>query len=230
MCKSRDSFPLEEIQPPKDTKTPVKSSIPLPDPITPSTILTSSPVLPPSLLFDPRYFFVPEELLPLKKQIHPLSSSSTTLSNSSRKQACILVPPSSSTYTSTPPQIYELGKSSIKMRMPPKRTSISEAPAMTNAAIRKLVANSVATCVEKNKVKFAITTLIEEALFWWNSFAQPIGVKEAYKITWSELKRLLIKKYCPQTEIKKMEEAITYKQSLIKQVNETQSEQKTITT
>nr|GEU75769.1 reverse transcriptase domain-containing protein [Tanacetum cinerariifolium] len=64
-------------------------------------------------------------------------------------------------------------------------------------------------CAKKNKVKFAINTLIEEALYWWNSFAQPIGVKEAYKITWSEFKRLLIKKYCPQTEIKKMEEAIT---------------------
>nr|GEU68136.1 reverse transcriptase domain-containing protein [Tanacetum cinerariifolium] len=37
---------------------------------------------------------------------------------------------------------------------------------------------------KKNKVKFAINTLTEEALFWWNSFAQPIGVKEAYKITW----------------------------------------------
>ncbi|GJS84099.1 hypothetical protein Tco_0750640 [Tanacetum coccineum] len=90
--------------------------IPPPDHITPPTILTPSPVLPPSLLFDPRYFFVPEELLPPKKQIHPPSSSSTTLSNSSRKQACILVPPSFSTYTPTPPQIYELGKSSIKMQ------------------------------------------------------------------------------------------------------------------
>ncbi|GJV22982.1 hypothetical protein Tco_1375677 [Tanacetum coccineum] len=159
--------------------------------------------------------------------------------------------------------------------MPPKRTSTSEASAMTHAAIRKLVADSVAialeaqaatmastnnpnrnsgprrtpvarkctyekfmscqpfyfngtegavglirwfertepifsrsNCAEKNKVKFAISTLTEEALFWWNSFAQPIGVEEAYKITWSEFKRLLIKKYCPQTEIKKMEKAI----------------------
>nr|GEU70801.1 hypothetical protein [Tanacetum cinerariifolium] len=50
-------------------------------------------------------------------QIHPPSSSSTTLSNLSRNQACILVPPSFSTYTPTPPQIYELGKSSIKTRM-----------------------------------------------------------------------------------------------------------------
>ncbi|GKC84431.1 hypothetical protein Tco_1140148 [Tanacetum coccineum] len=135
--------------------------------------------------------------------------------------------------------------------MPPKRTSTSEASAMTHAAIRKLVADSVATaleaqaatmastnnpssgprktpvarkytyekfmsfqpfyfngtegaiglirwfkrtesvfsrsnCAEKNKVKFAISTLTEEALFWWNSFSQPIKVEEAYKITWSE--------------------------------------------
>ncbi|GJZ52264.1 reverse transcriptase domain-containing protein, partial [Tanacetum coccineum] len=40
----------------------------------------------------------------------------------------------------------------------------------------------------------------------WNSFAQPIGIEEAYKITWSEFNPLLIKKYYPQTEIKKMED------------------------
>nr|GEZ70626.1 hypothetical protein [Tanacetum cinerariifolium] len=92
-----------------------KPSIPPQDPTTLPTILTSSLVLPPSPLFDPRHFFVPEELLPPKNQIHPPSSSSTTLSNSSRKQACILVSPSFSTYTPTPPQIYELEKSSMKM-------------------------------------------------------------------------------------------------------------------
>ncbi|GJY20564.1 hypothetical protein Tco_0393130 [Tanacetum coccineum] len=155
-----------------------KPPIPPQDPITPPVILTPSLVLPSSLLFDPRYFFVPEELLPPKKQIHPPSSSSTTLSNSSRKQAHILVQPSFPTYTPTPPQIYKLGKSSIKMRvkhheeqiesileyleelsfhyiekieerlMPPKRTSTSEAPTMTQAAIRKLVADSIATTLE----------------------------------------------------------------------------------
>nr|GEW43903.1 hypothetical protein [Tanacetum cinerariifolium] len=94
-----------------------KPPIPSPDPITPPVILTPSLVLPPSPLFDPRRFFVPKELLPPKKKIHPPSSSSTTLSNSSRKQSCILVPPSSSTYTPTPPLIYKLGKSSIKMHV-----------------------------------------------------------------------------------------------------------------
>ncbi|GJW49798.1 hypothetical protein Tco_0091149 [Tanacetum coccineum] len=86
-----------------------------PDPITPPAILTLSPILPPSLLFNPRYFFIPEELLPPKKRIHSPSSSSTTLSNSSRNQTCDLVSPSSSVYTPTPPQIFEIGKCPIKI-------------------------------------------------------------------------------------------------------------------
>ncbi|GKC78975.1 hypothetical protein Tco_1129749 [Tanacetum coccineum] len=90
-----------------------ESSIPPPDPITPPSILTPSPVLPPSLLFDLRYFFVLEELLPPKKQIH----SSNTLSNSSRNQTCNLVSPSFLVYTLTPPQLFKIGKSSIKMHL-----------------------------------------------------------------------------------------------------------------
>ncbi|GJW14782.1 putative reverse transcriptase domain-containing protein [Tanacetum coccineum] len=61
-------------------------------------------------------------------------------------------------------------------------------------------------CTKDCKVKFATGTLTEEALSWWNSFAQPIGIEEAYKITWSEFKKLLIKKYYPRNEIKKMED------------------------
>ncbi|GJT99957.1 hypothetical protein Tco_1110296 [Tanacetum coccineum] len=86
-----------------------------PDPITSPAILTPSPVLPTSLLFDPRYFFIPKELLPPKKRIRSPSSSSTMLSNSSRNQTHNLVSPSSSVYTPTPPQIFEIGKCSIKM-------------------------------------------------------------------------------------------------------------------
>ncbi|GKF17938.1 hypothetical protein Tco_0062856 [Tanacetum coccineum] len=131
--------------------------------------------------------------------------------------------------------------------MPPKRTSTSKAPAMTPAAIKKLVFDSVSAtleaqaanmantnnttgqreapvarmcsykefmscqpinfkgskgavglirwfertesvfsrsnCTEDCKVNFATGTLTKEALSWWNSFAQPIGIEEAYKIT-----------------------------------------------
>ncbi|GJY37559.1 reverse transcriptase domain-containing protein [Tanacetum coccineum] len=128
--------------------------------------------------------------------------------------------------------------------MPPRRISTSEAPAMTQAAIRKLVADSVSAALEAQAakmentdnttrprealverkcsykefmsyqpinfkdcmVKFATGTLTEEALSWWNSFAQPIGIEEAYKITWVDFKKLLIQKYCPRTEVQKMED------------------------
>nr|GEU93911.1 reverse transcriptase domain-containing protein [Tanacetum cinerariifolium] len=56
------------------------------------------------------------------------------------------------------------------------------------------------------KVKFATGTLTKEALSWWNSFAQPIGIEEAYKLSSVEFKKLLIKKYCPRTEVQKMED------------------------
>ncbi|GKE96948.1 reverse transcriptase domain-containing protein [Tanacetum coccineum] len=59
---------------------------------------------------------------------------------------------------------------------------------------------------EDCKVKFATGTLTEEALSWWNYFSQPIGIEEAYKITWVEFKKLLIKKYCPRTEVQKMKD------------------------
>nr|GEX54703.1 reverse transcriptase domain-containing protein [Tanacetum cinerariifolium] len=65
---------------------------------------------------------------------------------------------------------------------------------------------SRSNCTEDCKVKFANGILIEEALSWWNSFAQPIRIEKAYKLSWVEFKKLLIKKYCPRTEIQKMED------------------------
>ncbi|GKA58545.1 putative reverse transcriptase domain-containing protein [Tanacetum coccineum] len=188
--------------------------------------------------------------------------------------------------------------SSSSVRMAPKRTSTSAAPPMTQAAIKKLVVDSVATaleaqaatmantdntnrntrqretpivrkcsykefmncqpfnskgtegaiglicwfkrtesvflysnCTKDYKEKFATCTLTEEALSWWNSFAQRIGIEEAYKISWSEFKKLLLKKYCPRTEElailcptmpQTLEEAITITQRLMDQQNRKQ--------
>nr|GEZ05932.1 reverse transcriptase domain-containing protein [Tanacetum cinerariifolium] len=159
--------------------------------------------------------------------------------------------------------------------MPPKRTSTSEAPVMTQAVIRKLVTDSVTAaleaqaatmasisnpnknigptetpvakignykefiscqpfyfkgtegavdlihwfkrielvfsrsrCAEENKVTFAIGTVTNDALSWWNAYAQPMGVDQANQITWTELKRLLTNKYSPRTEVRKMEEEL----------------------
>ncbi|GJX38878.1 reverse transcriptase domain-containing protein [Tanacetum coccineum] len=165
--------------------------------------------------------------------------------------------------------------SKLQKKMPPKRTSTSEAPAMTQAVIKKLVADSVTAaleaqaatmastsnpnrntgptgtpvaktgnykefiscqpfyfngteeavglirwfertelvfsrskCTEENKVTFATGTLTDDALSWWNAYAQPIGVDQANQITWTEMKRLLTNKYCPRTEVRKMEDEL----------------------
>ncbi|GJT12468.1 retrovirus-related pol polyprotein from transposon TNT 1-94 [Tanacetum coccineum] len=58
----------------------------------------------------------------------------------------------------------------------------------------------------KSKVTFATGTLNDDALSWWNSYTQPIGIDQANQINWTELKRLLTNKYCPRTEVKKMED------------------------
>ncbi|GJZ21325.1 hypothetical protein Tco_0558364 [Tanacetum coccineum] len=55
-------------------------------------------------------------------------------------------------------------------------------------------------------VKFAIGTLTEDALSWWNSYAKPIGIEQDIKIAWTELKRLLTNKYCPRTDVRKMKD------------------------
>ncbi|GJU67560.1 hypothetical protein Tco_1253819 [Tanacetum coccineum] len=85
----------EKVYDAQDVQTFYAKELPIssPDPITPPAILTPS------------------------SQIRSPSSSSTTLSNSSRNQTCDLVSPSSSIYTPTPPQIFEIGKSSVKMHL-----------------------------------------------------------------------------------------------------------------
>ncbi|GJX23755.1 putative reverse transcriptase domain-containing protein [Tanacetum coccineum] len=129
------------------------------------------------------------------------------------------------TISPTPPPNYSFDELSKWSRMAPKRTSTSAAPPMTQAAIKKIVADSVFATLEAQAATMANTdnttrnTRQRETLVarkcsykdnctedWWNSFAQPIGIKEAYKITWSEFKKLLIKKYCPRTEVKKIED------------------------
>ncbi|GKA07306.1 reverse transcriptase domain-containing protein [Tanacetum coccineum] len=204
-----------------------ESPISLPDPITPPAILT------PSLL---------------------ISLSSSSLSSSLHHYLHLL-------------------DYAITSKMPPKRTSTSETPAITLDAIQQLITNGITTaleaqattmanadnpnrntgsreipvakrgnykeflsyqpvyfngtkgavdlirwfertelvfsrsnCAEENKVKFTTGTLTDDALSWWNAYAQPIGIDQANQITWTELKKLLTNKYCPRTEVKKMED------------------------
>ncbi|GJU53289.1 reverse transcriptase domain-containing protein [Tanacetum coccineum] len=228
-------------------------------PITPPTIVPPSSML--SLMFNPQEFFLPEELLPLKKRGCDRSSSSTfalpqafKIEESSRKTSMEhhegqieeilnhLDELSLDRIKHIEDKIEGLGNGRVIIQqdfdnleaelreMPPKRTSTFEAPAMTQAAIRKLVADSVtaaleaqaatmenadntnrnteereapvarklfshSNCTKECKVKFATGTLTEESLSWWNYFAQPIGIEEAYKITWGNDLKTYVRRF-----------------------------------
>nr|GEX35793.1 reverse transcriptase domain-containing protein [Tanacetum cinerariifolium] len=65
---------------------------------------------------------------------------------------------------------------------------------------------SRSNCTKDCKVKFATGTLTLLRNRTTLSIAQPIVIEKAYKINWSEFKKLLIKMYCPRTDVKKMED------------------------
>ncbi|GJS41485.1 reverse transcriptase domain-containing protein [Tanacetum coccineum] len=97
--------------------------------------------------------------------------------------------------------------------MPPKRTSTSEAPAMTQAAIKKLVADSVSTALEAQAANMANTDnttrpreapVARQCSYKEFMSCQPINFKGTEDAV--EFKKLLIKKYCPRTEVQKMED------------------------
>ncbi|GJS80130.1 uncharacterized mitochondrial protein-like protein [Tanacetum coccineum] len=200
------------------------------NPITPPAILTQSPVLPPSLLFDPRYFFIPEELLPPKKRICSSSSSSTTMppkrTSTSETPAITLdaIRQLTADFTAAlEAQTAAMASASNLTGTPAVKTGnykefISCQPFCfngTEGAVglirwfeRTESVFSRSRCAEENKVTFATGTLTDDALSWWNAHAQPMGIEQANQITWTELKRLLTNKYCPRTEIRKMEEEL----------------------
>ncbi|GJX86968.1 hypothetical protein Tco_0337742 [Tanacetum coccineum] len=142
-------------------------------------------IVPPSTMFNPQKFFLLEGLLSPKKQGHNQSFSST----------------------SALPQEFEMGESSGKTSLKRHEEQIEKIlNHLDKISLDRIehiedkiegLKGSVGGTVRDYKVKFATGTLTEEALSWWNSFAQPIGIEEAYKITWVEFKKLLIKKYCP---------------------------------
>nr|GEW69745.1 reverse transcriptase domain-containing protein [Tanacetum cinerariifolium] len=192
-------------------------------PIPPLQAPIASPTVMPLVLsiFDSQDFLPPEEISPPKDAETPVESSIPMLiyGNNHKRISKFVI-------KGLLNKIQELKNNKKRTTrldlMPPKRKSTSPAPTMTQAAILQLLANegvvglirwfrrtelvfSRRNCAEENKVTFATGTLTDDALSWWNAYAQPIGIEQANKITWTELKRLLTNKYYPRTEVKKME-------------------------
>ncbi|GKC93129.1 hypothetical protein Tco_1158571, partial [Tanacetum coccineum] len=63
----------------------------------------------------------------------------------------------------------------------------------------------ISNCTVACQIKFATCTLLGSALTWWHSHVKTVGHDAAYGMTWKTLMKMLIDKYCPRGEIKKLE-------------------------
>ncbi|GJW42189.1 reverse transcriptase domain-containing protein [Tanacetum coccineum] len=137
--------------------------------------------------------------------------------------------------------------------MPPKRTSTSETPAITLAAIQQLINDGISSALKAQAASMASASnpnrntgptgtpvaktgnykeFVSCQPFYFNGTEGAVSLirwfertesvfsrshcaeenkvtyatDQANQITWTELKRLLTDKYCPRTEVKKMED------------------------
>ncbi|GJT05263.1 putative ribonuclease H-like domain-containing protein [Tanacetum coccineum] len=181
------------IPPPKDTETPVESPIL----ISPSSSVgSSSPVRsttpPPNYPFDESIFGELDNSLwiiprPLESEPVPEESNENTGP------------------TGTPVTITGNYKEFISYQ-PFYFNGTEGAVGLIRWFERTKSVFSRSKCAKENNVTFSTGTLTDDALSWWNLYTQPIGIEQANKITWTELKRLLTSKYCPRTKVRKMED------------------------
>nr|GEY04249.1 reverse transcriptase domain-containing protein [Tanacetum cinerariifolium] len=167
-------------------------------------------IVPPSSMFNSQEFFLPEELLPPKKRGRNQSSSSTpTLhqefeigeSSPLEAQTANMANADNTNRNPEPREARVARKCSYKkfMSCQPFNFKGSEgAVGLIRWFERTESVFYRSNCTEECKMKFATGSEGAVALIRW--------IEEAYKITWVEFKKLLIKKYCPRTEIQKMED------------------------
>ncbi|GKA12953.1 hypothetical protein Tco_0692499 [Tanacetum coccineum] len=132
-------------------------------------------MLPLSPMFDPQDFFLPEEILPPQKRARFLSSSSNF---------------------SALPQLFEIEESSHKMHLerheeqietilnhldelPLERIENMEDKIKGLGNGRDFYSGDDHQGYPGTQRKFSTGTLTKEALSWWDSFAQPIGLDES---------------------------------------------------
>ena len=63
----------------------------------------------------------------------------------------------------------------------------------------------ISSCTEQQKVMYATNLFLDQALTWWNSQVQALGDATAYALCWDEFKELMVKEYCPTSEIQELE-------------------------
>nr|GEX34759.1 hypothetical protein [Tanacetum cinerariifolium] len=66
----------------------------------------------------------------------------------------------------------------------------------------------ICKCIEEDKIMFTASTFEGRALTWWNGNVHTLGLFNANRIPWTELKTMMTMEYCPVTEIQKMKQEL----------------------
>nr|GEW93286.1 hypothetical protein [Tanacetum cinerariifolium] len=64
---------------------------------------------------------------------------------------------------------------------------------------------TVSKCTEANKVVFAAATFQDQALTWWNSQVDTLGIEVVTRKMWAKMKVMMTEEFCPPEEIQRME-------------------------
>nr|GEW53709.1 reverse transcriptase domain-containing protein [Tanacetum cinerariifolium] len=184
VMQAYDTIPQPQEISPKDTETPVESPILVPPS---SSEGSSSPIrsTTPDYLFDESIFVELDNSMPPKR-----TSATPAMVEATIRQLI------------TEGVAAALEAQAVAManaNNPNRNTRPREIPVVKRGNYKDNYA-------KENRVTFAPGTLTGDALSWWNAYAQPIEIEQANRIAWTELKRLLTNKYCPRTEVKKMED------------------------
>ncbi|GJV86091.1 reverse transcriptase domain-containing protein [Tanacetum coccineum] len=63
----------------------------------------------------------------------------------------------------------------------------------------------ISNVAKGDRVKFASSTLLDNALTWWNMYVHSVTLDTAHETPWSDFKAMFIWNYCPRNEVKQME-------------------------
>ncbi|GKA39881.1 hypothetical protein Tco_0732474 [Tanacetum coccineum] len=156
MFDSRDNFPSKEISSPKDTKTPVKSPI-----LTyPSSSVGSSSPMPPKKTSTSKTLTMTQAAI---RQLivdgiaAALEAQADTMANTKRNAIS-----NYKVFMSCLPSYFNGTEGAVGLIRWFERTES---------------VFSHSKCAKEDRVTFATGTLTDDALSWWNAYAQPIGIE-----------------------------------------------------
>ncbi|GKA04012.1 hypothetical protein Tco_0676793 [Tanacetum coccineum] len=203
MLDSRDFFSSEKISSPKDTETPISpsSSVGSLSPVRSTTsspdypfdkILESSPAMTQAAI---RQLITDGIAASLEAHATAMANADNPNRNTGPREILVAKRGNYKEFISCQPFYFNGTERAVELIRWFERTES---------------VFSRSNYAEENRVTFATGILTDDALSWWNAYTKPIGIEQANRITWTELKRLLTNKYCPRTEVKKMEVITTW--------------------